>query len=1332
MQSLRMRLSGAVVIAGAIAAAAVMAADRTQTSTETVVADPPAREVAGSPAEPSEAEPDVVIRAGAKVHRIVVNEGPEGRTVTPAGTYRYGEVAGEEVSCEDAPDSAYCNTLGFMVLGPGGTTPNRRWSDDISLAVDEADGLFLHRFVFWVTGDRRQDGSGTALGPYTVHYALYRTCPGASAPPQVIPGTENEVTVSTNVGDITEIVHTAGSNVFLTTNELWVGISFDRMECGMVIGAPATKGFTADRLDQPGAACNGGFGGFPGAPHASFNFELYTRNDPPPTFVGYRNTDQSRLPYSPGLANLGWRFADDITLGVPQCNLIAYEFSYKLAIVGADLRRFLDNENPEDGGVIEGTDCFAIQSGASVEVARCELPEPVLLTEQSVLWVAFKTNSSSKGPVKTCKNALVGDTTNVWMVYDPTRSEWLPEQGLSGCYGGFDVTLYCAGPPPDGACCDMLMGECLGGDDDGKRCTINAHCADPGKCEAVCRQLPETNCSAWWNDTPTLWADGGQCGPVCMDSPNAGESCEDDADCTATTLCINGPRDGELCCPGTGASCNPDNDRCIGGERDGQECCPDGTCPEAGCVGSFCDSGDNAGQACTRAADCPGMRDQNNRAECVNTPFNRGCGMAACCKPTDRDDPDPARCENLTQNQCFAVEPVGQIRKYQPGSYCSVSGQRCPIQACLVRTGDCTVPQLAHCEGGDRDRDICDIFEFPSWCVLGEQGGNCEEASDVAGQLCSFYEQSPCGQDVQGVPYECVPAYCEGQPGCDNDFCCTDVCLLPSQWFCCTVHWDPQCAEAALQICGLEPANDECHHPAPGKGARLVRVPSTPSGDSITSTEGADPPFCCHEEEPGAKGFATVWYKFYATDTSVRLSTCDSVGQTAGLAKDSLVAVYAVEDQDRGICRDSTPCSVSENDCDDGFECVYDEEYACENLSVIGCNDNDDTCNPPGPAPPEPERSRLCVTGLVPGQLYYAMVAAKSRDNVDEQGRPLDLGFYSVQITSPCSNASPPLHNDVCMNAEEHSGGDTEPLVIPFDLSGVTYDESPATFDCPGPPSWCARDLVNDAWYEWTAPCDGRATFETCDGDNTPDTGLVLYEGCGCPVDTPGDDGRIVGCSEFQGMGCFMGSKISANVQADTCYQLRLGGGSTDREAAGNLTISMTCTCEPGPVTFVDPPDAVVDARQPHPPTLPFPAQGIQSIAVQAPDGCDDPSCWSLCETGSGAPPGIEDVVPDVFLADTYVVQLDRALTPGEATTVTYTDYLGTGQTTATFYVHPGNVDGDDFATGADVTAFIDCCLNQQCTAEMSAQQTYRCDIDHNGRIAPTDLLREIDLLNGA
>ncbi len=1089
-------------------------------------------------------EPAVRIRADAEVHRIIVTTGPEGRTVKQTG-----RVSGEEPRCEDDPNAGYCNTLGFRIRGPGGTTPNRRWSDDIVLAVDEADGLTLDRFLFRVTGDRRQDGSGTALGTYTVTYALYETCPGANAVPQVISGTEGQVTISTNIGGITEIVHNALDTVTLPTNELFVGVSFDRMECGFVVGVPATKGFSADRLDLPGAACNGGFGGFPGDPHASFYFELYVRDDPPPTFIGYRNTNHARLPYSPGLAIQGWRFAEDITLGVPQCNLIAYEFAFKDAIVGSDLRRGLENDNPENGQMIEGTDCFAIHTGASVEIARCELPEPVLLTEQSTLWVAYRTNSFSNGPVKTCKNALVGETSNIWMVYDPGQGQWVPEEGHSNCWGGFDVTLYCEGPPPKGACCDMYMRECAGGGDDGRHCEASTDCAEPGTCESVCRQLPEINCSSWWDDKPLLWASGGHCGPVCLDSPNAGDSCVADADCT---LCVEGARDDLTCCPGGDAFCNPTDGLCAGGERDGQECCPGGSCQSGTCAGSFCVGGSREGQPCTRAVDCPD-------GACEGSPFGRGraCGLAACCKPFDPDDPNRPDCADLTLNQCDNVEPIDGHRWHSPGMFCGVEGQQCPFPACLVRTGVCT-----------RARP---------------------------------------------------------EPGCWDYFCCQDVCEVDT--WCCKVEWDELCVRWARELCPYDlPHNDDCHSYRPEEGAQLLSVPDSVEGDSIRATEDDDPGFCCHAQDPGANAYATVWYRFIATDTSARLSTCGStatsIGDVTYLAEDSLLAVFAVGEPDRGACRDSMPCSVSENNCDDGFECEFDEQYACANLSVVACNDDDETCDPYGSGDLHPGRSTLCVTDLIPGDLYYVMVGAKT-DEPDPHDPDLfhALGVYRLDIESPCTPPGPV--NDRCDRADAIGEG-----VTPFDLAG-------ATLDCPVPPRACVRALRNDIWYEWTAPCAAHATIETCGEDDasTPDTGLIVYRGCECPP----LENQIVACSESRPPPCSGGSKVTIDVEPGECYKLRVGGdnGATP---SGDLTITAPCTCASGPVTFVDPPDGVVDARQPNPPGFPFPALGIRSITVQAPDGAGDPSCWTLCDTSDGAPPEIVQIV-DMFDTDgTYTL----------------------------------------------------------------------------------------------
>lgn len=61
---------------------------------------------------------------------------------------------------------------------------------------------------------------------------------------------------------------------------------------------------------------------------------------------------------------------------------------------------------------------------------------------------------------------------------------------------------------------------------------------------------------------------------------------------------------------------------------------------------------------------------------CANDPFPMPCGVSACCEPDDT-------CENLTQNECNAIEPVDAPRVWMVGQYCGEGGQRCPIAACL-------------------------------------------------------------------------------------------------------------------------------------------------------------------------------------------------------------------------------------------------------------------------------------------------------------------------------------------------------------------------------------------------------------------------------------------------------------------------------------------------------------------------------------------------------------------------------------------------------------------------------------------------------------------------
>ncbi len=165
--------------------------------------------------------------------------------------------------------------------------------------------------------------------------------------------------------------------------------------------------------------------------------------------------------------------------------------------------------------------------------------------------------------------------------------------------------------------------------------------------------------------------------------------------------------------------------------------------------------------------------------------------------------------------------------------------------------------------------------------------------------------------------------------------------------------------------------------------------------------------------------------------------------------------------------------------------------------------------------------------------------------------------------------------------------------------------------------------------------------------------------------------------------------------------------------------------------TEVFPPDGTIDARQPHTPGDAQTREGIGDaaapivIALSPPvDGAEE--CFVLCETQHHLTLG-PNMVSSVNHRGSgeYEIALHHAITPGAVTIIEYT---GTGLY-ATYVHHPGNVDGDTEADEADVQAFLDCCLGGSCEPH---SEIYSCDLDRSGRVAPADLLREIDILMGA
>ena len=378
-----------------------------------------------------------------------------------------------------------------------------------------------------------------------------------------------------------------------------------------------------------------------------------------------------------------------------------------------------------------------------------------------------------------------------------------------------------------------------------------------------------------------------------------------------------------------------------------------------------------------------------------------------------------------------------------------------------------------------------------------------------------------------------------------------------------------------------------------------------------------------------------------------------------------------------------------------------------------------------------------------------------------------------------------PLANDHCTNAEPIAGEGT----FNFDTTQATTDGQPHA-GCVN--SGEDGQITSDVWYDWTSTCSGQVVVRTC-GLTTVDTKLAAYsfgEACPpsdlslltCDDDTcpsqsmlvfdaqidgrylirlgtfpggngldraPGGPGQFsISCGPPNNVACTAGvgdcctphaaGEGACNDEAccelvcacdpfccevewdDTCAGSGAGGTGCGAEAlCGNLC--SVASCPAGPVNFASPLDGSIDARQPFAPDDGSVLQGTSTLIVEAPAGAQS-SCWTLCETGiSGAPNGIVNVTEDT---GTYTITLERPITPGQATTLTYTEDGGVA-TTGEFIAHPGNVDGSATSSPDDIAAAIACVTDGTC-------EIWQCDIDRSGSCAPSDILREIDVLNGA
>lgn len=527
-----------------------------------------------------------------------------------------------------------------------------------------------------------------------------------------------------------------------------------------------------------------------------------------------------------------------------------------------------------------------------------------------------------------------------------------------------------------------------------------------------------------------------------------------------------------------------------------------------------------------------------------------------------------------------------------------------------------------------------------------------------------------CGDDGYSCPrIECTTATnsCDDtnpMHGGCNDVACCEI-VCEIEEACCTEAWDSSCVSLYHRHC----PPDSC------EGAVMVTCNDSVILDNTLATDSlSDPGFSCHNSSI-PESFGSVWAKFIPTESTAMIRTCNSPSP----ADDSVISLYS------GACGDLI-------------------EIACSD-DVIGCH------------PVTNFNSVICANDLVPGATYYVQLA--SRTNADR-------GPYNLEVQCPApANCGPPMRpaNDDCADA------------IPIDEGVHPFTSVNSTTDGPLLPAPTCNegfdhDLAYDVWFRYTAPGHGFATIDLC-SETDFDSGIAVYEGCQCPAQTANtiacnDDGCPPEEPEVGGA-----SRVTFEATHGQCYKIRVGGYGPFATGSGEIAISFVFIdggCPDGGVTFINPLNGTVDARQPHSPSNLVPLQGISSFGVHAPAGADA-SCWRMCETSSfGSPNSISSVADNGN--GSYTIHLARPLTPGAATRISYTPMSGPS-TTGTFYAHPANVNGDNIANPLDILRIIDC-LNGIQPNVNCPHGIYSRDIDQSGVFNPADILRVIDLLNGA
>lgn len=257
---------------------------------------------------------------------------------------------------------------------------------------------------------------------------------------------------------------------------------------------------------------------------------------------------------------------------------------------------------------------------------------------------------------------------------------------------------------------------------------------------------------------------------------------------------------------------------------------------------------------------------------------------------------------------------------------------------------------------------------------------------------------------------------------------------------------------------------------------------------------------------------------------------------------------------------------------------------------------------------------------------------------------------------------------------------------------------------------------------------------------------------------TPGDAGDSilqvyhVGDSSSDALACSTLSIIACNddrpgcgdgTMSDLCvtgltpgetYYFTFASKTAADRGIYQITLESPCPaaqlagpCNEGIIRWLAPvSNTVVDARQPFDPDDPNVPQGISSLIVAAPLHADDPACWTLCDT-LGNPFDNEVLAIDDNGDGSLTLHLQSPITPGAATSISYVNSSGCTHTAGRFSNLPGDIGGQSGVHASDGTNFAFWCLSSAPDTIMD-----RCDIDRSGELTAADLIRLLDLMNGA